>query len=447
MQVKEIQSKKLFKEYLIEVPHNEIDEKTDLKIKELAPKTNLPGFRKGKAPLNLVKKKYENDILQEVINAVIQEKLKNLLDEKSIKPLRMPKIAVTKYEKNKILEFNIKIDLPPEFDLYDFTKLELNDYEVKLTKKDIDENYDKFVKSQIHYHSINENREVKKNDQIIISIKSEDEEVPEILRKENKIPVNIGSEHQYIPELDKILLEKKVKKGDQLKIDLKIPTDKEKKNNKLFKFDVSIIDIKEIHKTKIDEDYLKKNNMKSIDDLKKQIENNLKEQFQLISSEISKKQLLDSLENNHEFEIPEGILNDENQSIWQRVEQAKKDGSLDPDDKQLKEKDLKDRYEKIAKRRVKLALIISHIAKKNEISVNQDEISKGLMDYSKNYPGQEKQIFEYFKNNPSEIEVIRGPIFEKKVIEFVFDKTKKIKKSINVEKLMKIQKDLFNNNL
>ena len=170
MQVKEIQSKKLFKEYLIEVPHNEIDEKTDLKIKELAPKTNLPGFRKGKAPLNLVKKKYENDILQEVINAVIQEKLKNLLDEKSIKPLRMPKIAVTKYEKNKILEFNIKIDLPPEFDLYDFTKLELNDYEVKLTKKDIDENYDKFVKSQIHYHSINENREVKKNDQIIISI-------------------------------------------------------------------------------------------------------------------------------------------------------------------------------------------------------------------------------------------------------------------------------------
>ena len=215
MQVKEIQSKKLFKEYLIEVPHNEIDEKTDLKIKELAPKTNLPGFRKGKAPLNLVKKKYENDILQEVINAVIQEKLKNLLDEKSIKPLRMPKIAVTKYEKNKILEFNIKIDLPPEFDLYDFTKLELNDYEVKLTKKDIDENYDKFVKSQIHYHSINENREVKKNDQIIISIKSEDEEVPEILRKENKIPVNIGSEHQYIPELDKILLEKKVKKGDQ----------------------------------------------------------------------------------------------------------------------------------------------------------------------------------------------------------------------------------------
>ena len=100
MQVKEIQSKKLFKEYLIEVPHNEIDEKTDLKIKELAPKTNLPGFRKGKAPLNLVKKKYENDILQEVINAVIQEKLKNLLDEKSIKPLRMPKIAVTKYEKN-----------------------------------------------------------------------------------------------------------------------------------------------------------------------------------------------------------------------------------------------------------------------------------------------------------------------------------------------------------
>ena len=193
----------------VEVDQETFENAIEAAFRKIAKEVRVPGFRKGKAPLNLVKKKYENDILQEVINTVIQEKLKNLLDEKSIKPLRMPKIAVTKYEKNKILEFNIKIDLPPEFDLYDFTKLELNDYEVKLTKKDIDENYDKFVKSQIHYHSINENREVKKNDQIIISIKSEDEEVPEILRKENKIPVNIGSENQYIPELDKILLEKK----------------------------------------------------------------------------------------------------------------------------------------------------------------------------------------------------------------------------------------------
>ena len=102
MNIKEIQSEKYFKEFLIEVPIQEINEKTDLKIKELVPKTNLPGFRPGKAPLSLVKKKYENDVLNEVINTVIQEKSRKLLEEKKYKPLRFPKISVTKFEKDKI---------------------------------------------------------------------------------------------------------------------------------------------------------------------------------------------------------------------------------------------------------------------------------------------------------------------------------------------------------
>ena len=158
-----------------------------------------------------------------------------------------------------------------------------------------------------------------------------------------------------------------------------------------------------------------------------------------MSNEISKKELLDRLEKNHTFDLPDGILSEEKKSIWHRVEHAKKDGTLDPDDINLKEEELKKRYEKIAERRVKLALIVSNIATKNKISINEEEITKGLIEYTKNYPGQEKQIFEFFKKNPSEIEVIRGPLFEKKVLDYEMTKVKKINKEIILKDFINLQ--------
>ena len=162
-----------------------------------------------------------------------------------------------------------------------------------------------------------------------------------------------------------------------------------------------------------------------------------------MSFELSKKQLLDNLEIKHDFDLPEGILSDENNLIWERVKQAKTNGTLDPDDIDLKDHDLKKRYEKIAKRRVKLALIVSDIAKNNNITVNDQEIANGIMQYSKNYPGQEKQVLDYFKKNPSEIEVIRGPLFEKKVIEYVMSKVKKNEKKDNINEFNQIQSKAF----
>ena len=140
-----------------------------------------------------------------------------------------------------------------------------------------------------------------------------------------------------------------------------------------------------MHKINVNKDYLEKNKLKSIDDLKKKVEENISKQYDLMSNEISKKELLDRLEKNHTFDLPDGILSEEKKSIWHRVEHAKKDGTLDPDDINLKEEELKKRYEKIAERRVKLALIVSNIATKNKISINEEEITKGLIEYTKNF--------------------------------------------------------------
>jgi trigger factor len=117
MSIKEIKSGTLYKEYSLEIPYEEINQIIDSKINEILPTVSLPGFRKGKAPINIVRKKYENNVLSESLEKLMQDKIKLLLDEKKLKPFTQPKIDVKKYEKNEPIEGEIKIDLEPEIKL------------------------------------------------------------------------------------------------------------------------------------------------------------------------------------------------------------------------------------------------------------------------------------------------------------------------------------------
>ena len=146
-----------------------------------------------------------------------------------------------------------------------------------------------------------------------------------------------------------------------------------------------------------------------------------------------KKELMDLLDNNYKFELPDGVLEDDFNQIWNRLEQAKKEGNLDEDDKLLKDDDLKKRYKKISERRVKLGLLMQQIASEEQLVVTEEEINKGILEYSSQYRGQEKQIMEYFQKNPQSLDTIRAPLIEQKVIDSIISKSK-----TNVIKLMKM---------
>ena len=188
--------------------------------------------------------------------------------------------------------------------------------------------------SQKEYKTIKVDRKVKNGDQLNISIQAIDKDVPETLKKQQNINVIIGSNYQVLPNIDKLLLEKNVKKNDEIIINVDLPL-KDQKNVSKKKFKVKIIDINELANVAIDDEFFKKNNLKSLSDLKEKINNNLKDQYNLLSNEISKKNLLDILEKKHTFDLPEGILEDEFNSIWKRVEISKKNNYLDPDHKNL----------------------------------------------------------------------------------------------------------------
>ena len=168
MNIKELKSKTLYKEYALGIPYSEVDILINSKINEILPTVTLPGFRKGKAPVNIVKKKYETNVLSEVIETLVRDKIRNLLDEKKLKPARQPRIDIKKYEKEKPVEIEVKIDLEPEIKLQNFENFSLKKYEISFDKKTLNENYNQFINSQKQYKKINSKRIIKKIVAIII---------------------------------------------------------------------------------------------------------------------------------------------------------------------------------------------------------------------------------------------------------------------------------------
>lgn len=443
MIIKEINSKKLFKEFEIEVPYKEVEDSINIKIADIIPTVSIPGFRKGKAPLNIVKKKYENNILSEIIEKLVEQKTKQLLEDKKLKAFRQPKVEIKKYEKDQPVEILVKVDLEPDIKVFPFKDLEITRRSIELDKKTIDENYKNFLDSQKYYHAITSKRSVEYSDKIIVNIKSEDKSIPEFLKSQENLSIVTDSDYQMLPDISKKLIEKNAKIGDKIKLKFDLKEVLKEKSKKEIEFLIEIISIEHCHDFKVNEEFLKKNNLKDEKELKDNIKLNLKKQYENHLKEIERKELMDILDEKNSFNLPEGILDEEFNNIWHKLEHAKKEGKLDEDDKGLSDEKLKKRYGKIAERRVKLAILMQHIAKEESILISEKDLTDGMLSYASQYPGQEKQIFDYFKQNPSSIENIRGPILEQKIIDHILSKVKVNNNAINVKDFKKLQENSF----
>ena len=170
MSVEEIKSGTLYKEFAVEIPYDEVNKVIDSKIIEILPTVSLPGFRKGKAPISIVRKKYEDNILSEAIEKLVQDKIKDLLDTKNLKPFIQPRVDLKKYEKNEPVQVEVKINLEPEIKLKDFKKIEINKYEIDLDKTTLEKNYKEFLSNQKKYSTIKNNRVIKKSDKVLINL-------------------------------------------------------------------------------------------------------------------------------------------------------------------------------------------------------------------------------------------------------------------------------------
>ena len=438
MKVNVTSSKGLESSLTVIVTKKEIQEKIDARLDEVKDQVNLKGFRPGKAPKELLKKQFGKALYGEVIEKTLNESAFQALKDKNIKPAGQPKIDIKSSGEDKDLEFTIQVEKQPEIKKVALDKISYKKYEVKADKKDLDSRLDQLAESAKKYNDKDATKSSQKKDLIEFNYEATINGKEFEGNKGEKLQVVLGKD-LFIKGFDDQLVG--VKKGDEKTAKVKLPDNYPKKElaGKNAEFKCKILNIKSPEDQKIDDAFAKTMGAKDLADLKSMIEKQISREFESITDQLIKKEILDQLDKEYKLDLPKGMVEDELKSVEHTFihEKMNETGEKDHSKVKLDDKDKKE-AKKIAERRVKLALVFSHIGEENKINVSSQELQGELEKQLRMYPGQEKTIRDYYQKNPAELTKLRGPLFEEKVMAHIKSKAKADVKSVSKDELQKI---------
>lgn len=434
MNITELKSEGLKKEYKVSVPAQDLEKKVDAKLNQVSKNVKLPGFRPGKAPKDMLKQKYKASVMGEVLDDLVRDASEEVIKSKSLRPAMMPNIKITSFADGKDVEFEMSVEVLPEIKFGDLSKISLEKLMAEVPAEEVDKALNYLAQSRRESVKVENNRETKKGDTAVIDFVGSVDGVEFKGGKGEAYPLELGS-GSFIPGFEDQLIGKKA--GDKVDVKVKFPDTYHAKDlaGKDAVFAVEIKEVREPKEVKVDEEFAKSLGEKSLDELKTKISDRIKVDYEAASRMKLKRQLLDILDKEYNFDVPAGLVDAEYKGIVAQYEQAKKNNQLDESEKAKNESDLMADYKNIAVRRVKLGLLLSEIGKDAKVTIEPDDINKAIMNEARRYPGQEKMVFDYYLKNKEAIEALKAPIFEEKIIDHIISKAKVAEKIISVEDL------------
>ena len=421
-----IQNKKgLNKDLKIFVEKKIIDNHLNEKYSEVSKTVQLKGFRPGKVPKEVLKRQFGKAIFGEVLDKILKETSAKALSENKIKPAGQPKIDLKTFGENKDLEYIISVTELPKIDLKPIENIKVDEYEVKIDKKEVDKRIEDIAKNQKNFKE-NENAIAKNGDLVSFDYKAKVDGEDFKGNEGKNTQLEIGKD-LFIKGFDKQLIG--VKKNDEKKILIKLPENFPDKDvaNKNAEFICKILFVKNPEKVSINDDFAKSLGAKDLNDLKVLLEKQINDEYKNSLNMLSKKQILDQIEKFKVSEIPQNLVEQEVKVITE---------GLKEEDKKKKSKD----FEKKAIQRIKVGLVLNEFGEANKIKIEENEIQAEIQKQLRMMPGQEKFLMEYYQKNPSAVASLRGNIYEEKIIEAIKSKAKISKKSISKEEAEKILK-------
>jgi trigger factor len=419
MKVNITSSKGLESNLSVVVSKKEIQDKIELRLEEVKGSINLKGFRPGKAPKELLKKQFGQALYGEVIEKTLQESVFAALKDKKIKPASQPKIDIKSSGEDKDLEFTIHVEKVPEIKKIDLKKITIQQYEIKPDKKELDNRLKQLSESSKKYKDKDKSKTAEDGDLIEFNYEATIDRKPFEGNKGEKLQIVLGKD-LFIKGFDKQILKSKI--GENKKVKVKLPENYPNKElaNKEAEFDCKILNIKFPEEQKIDDSFAKTMGAKDLKDLESMIEKQISREYSSITDQLVKKEILDKLDKEFKVDLPKGMLEDEIKNVEHTLVHEKMHETGEKDHSKVKLSDSeKKEANKISERRVKLALVVTQIGEDNKIVVSAQELQGELEKQLRMYPGQEKNIKDYYQKNPNELTKLRGPIFEDKVISFI----------------------------
>ncbi|MDD3669336.1 MAG: trigger factor [Alphaproteobacteria bacterium] len=423
------------------IPAADFAAKMDAKLADIQKEARLPGFRPGQAPMTMIRKKYENAAKGEVLDALVQDAVQKKLADEKIRPALRPKVELTDaFEDGKDISVKIDAEALPDIVPADMGKIELTRMKAEATDAEIDAALAKLRESKKTTEIIAEDRPAQNGDVIVIDFTGTIDGAAFKGGAGKDYYLGLGS-NTFIPGFEEQLVGKKA--GDKADVSVSFPADyhaKELAGKKA----VFHVDVKELRAWKLPEltdAFAKLFGMDSVERLKNTIRDELNKEYAQVARTHAKRALLDILEKEHDFDIPQGMADLEFDMIWKQYEDAKARGQLDEEDKGKPEDALKQEYRKIAERRVRLGLLLAEIATANHVALTQEDLTNAVMREARRFPGQEKAVFDYYAKNPQALDQIKAPLFEEKVVDYILGVARVSDKAVSVAELYAFDPD------
>lgn len=444
MQVTESLNKGLKRALEITVSKEDLNTKLDAKLEQLKGQVRINGFRPGKVPTAHLKKMYGKSAMSEIVQELITSESAAALEERKERPAYQPDINLTDDDKDvdgilagtTDLKFDVTYEVIPEFKTPDFKKVKVEKLVAEVSDKEIDDAVAELAKSYQDYKP--KKTKAKDGDKAEISFVGKiDGELFDGGTAEN-VPLELGA-GQFIPGFEEQLVGTKA--GDKLDIKVTFPADYSTVTlaGKDAEFAVEVVEISSPVKSVIDDELAKKLGLEDLKQLKERVSEQLSGELEQASRQKVKRALLDELETLVDFELPEKLLTQEFDAIFAQVKEEMERAGKSFEDEDTTEEEANAEYTKIAERRVRLGLLLAEVGEKNEITVPDEEVNQALIAQVRQYPGQEQQIIDYYKNNPQAVAQIRAPLFEEKVVDYILELATINEKTISREELLKAE--------
>jgi trigger factor len=421
----EIKSKKGLRTILsIIVDKKSIQAKMDAKLNDLQKTVALKGFRPGKVPPAVIKSQFGKSIYGEVVDNILRDTSSKAINEKKLKVAGQPKIDLKQFGEGKDLNYELQIDCLPNVTLKSFDLFKATSFKVKIEDKIINDKLKEISEQNKKFEDKNENENAVITDQVIFDYSATIEGEKFDGSEGKGVQLELGKD-LFLKGFDEQLVG--VKKGETKVLNAILPANHPKKElaNKKTKFKCKIVNIKKSKESKIDDHFAKMMGAKDVKDLKSLIEKQISSQYLQALNSITKKEILEQIEKNHQIDLPQNLIDQEILIMTK---------NLKSEDKEKHNSD----NEQLAKSRIKLGLLLNEYGEKNNLKVSDDEVKAEIQKQIKGMPGQEKMVLEYYQKNPSASQSLKGSIYEEKIIELIKSKIKLTTKVINTKEAEKI---------
>ena len=414
-----------------------VDKKTmnsylDEKYEEIKGNVNLKGFRPGKVPREILKRQFGKAVFNEVLDKVIKDTSTKALEENKIKPAGQPKLDLKTYGEDKDLEYVISVTELPKVEVKALDNIKFDQYEVKIDETETEKRIKEIAKNQPNFKDSPDGTKAKEKDLVIFDYTATVDGKSFKGGEGKNTQLTLGKD-LFLKGFDKQLVG--VKKDDQKIVEAVLPENFPEKEfvNKKAKFDCKVINVKNPEDVKIDDNFAKNLGAKDLKDLKSLISRQINDEYKNSLDRLSKNQIIKEIEKFKVSEIPQNLIEEEIKVLSQ--------GMSEEDIKKSRKN-----FEEVAKKRIKVGLILNEFGSQNQIKVTEQELQSEIQKQIGMMPGQEKMVMDFYQKNPSALASLRGTVYEEKIIKLIKEKAKPNKKQVSKSEAEKILKASQNQN-